>query len=377
MGYPVTRLHVGGALTPSPTINMMMKTEKKYDVALSFAGEDRACAEAVAEALRRRQISVFYDKYEKATLWGKNLYTYLSDLYQNQARYCAMFLSRHYAEKLWTNHERQAAQARAFSENNEYILPIRLDDTEIPGLPHTIGYLSWSQETAETIADAIAAKLDREQVYVAAPKVEVKHPTSWIDLQPLYFESFDAADADVDDPATLRRKIHSMWLPDEDDIWSSTVSGGVYVLRNNNGPTAVRYKYLRVNELDMSELPISVEVRADLTSRNFYSGAGIVYRFDRDRKFYYAFTISGGDKFVFYKRNEGGYVPLYSGRSNVIQSNQFNKLAIASNGALFNLFINDSFVKAIKDQELVSGDVGIIAIGEGNFFFDNLTIYEL
>ena len=355
----------------------MVETEKKYDVALSFAGEDRACAEAVAEALRQRQISVFYDKYEKATLWGKDLYTYLSDLYQNQARYCAMFLSRHYAEKLWTNHERQAAQARAFSENNEYILPIRLDDTEIPGLPPTLGYLSWPQETAETIADAIAAKLNREPLRVAAPKRDLRHPAAWIDLQPLYFESFDAADAEVDDLATLRRKIHSMWLPDKDDIWSSTITGGVYILRNNSDPTAVRYKHLRVNELDMSELPVSVEVKAELASRTFYSGAGIVYRFDRDRKFYYAFTISGGDKFVFYKRNEGGYVPLYSGRSNVIQSSQFNKLAIASSGAFFNLFINDSFVKAIKDQELEKGDVGIIAISEGDFFFDNLTIYEL
>src|SRR6266566_5558925 len=77
------------------------------------------------------------DKYEKATLWGKNLYTYLSDVYQNKARYCVMFLSRNYAAKLWTNHEREAAQARAFRENEEYILPIRLDDTDIPGILST------------------------------------------------------------------------------------------------------------------------------------------------------------------------------------------------------------------------------------------------
>ncbi len=48
-----------------------------YDVALSFAGEDRSYADALAEALRQRGLSVFYDTYEKYTLWGKNLYTYL------------------------------------------------------------------------------------------------------------------------------------------------------------------------------------------------------------------------------------------------------------------------------------------------------------
>src|SRR5258708_1039058 len=58
-----------------------------YDVALSFAGEDRNYANALAEALRHRQLNVFYDEYEKTTLWGKNLYTYLSDIYQNKAHY--------------------------------------------------------------------------------------------------------------------------------------------------------------------------------------------------------------------------------------------------------------------------------------------------
>src|SRR5216684_644847 len=114
-----------------------------YDVALSFAGEDRSYADALAEALHQRGLTVFYDKYEKANLWGKNLYTYLSDVYQNKARYCVMFLSRNYAAKLWTNHEREAAQARAFRENEEYILPMRLDDTEIPGFLQTTGYLNW------------------------------------------------------------------------------------------------------------------------------------------------------------------------------------------------------------------------------------------
>ncbi len=106
---------------------------------------------------------MFYDKYEKAFLWGKDLYAAAcSDVYQKQAVYCVMFVSKFYAAKLWTNHERQFAQARAFNENTEYILPIRLDDTEIPGLPPTVGYLDWKAETPSSIADAIIRKLGRE-----------------------------------------------------------------------------------------------------------------------------------------------------------------------------------------------------------------------
>lgn len=130
-----------------------------YDVALSFAGEDRIFAVELFEALRLRSITAFYDEDEKSTLWGKNLYAYLSDVYQNKARYCVMLLSQHYAAKQWTNHEREAAQARAFRENEEYILPVRLDNTQIPGVLPTTGYLSWHQEKAEGIAEALLNKL--------------------------------------------------------------------------------------------------------------------------------------------------------------------------------------------------------------------------
>jgi hypothetical protein len=130
-----------------------------YDVALSFAGEDRRYAEELATTLHERGIRVFYDAFQKAALWGEDLYVYLTDLYRLRSKYCIMFLSRHYANKLWTSHERQAAQSRAFRENKAYILPIRLDQTEIPGILDTIGYLNWSEEGCRGIAQCVVEKL--------------------------------------------------------------------------------------------------------------------------------------------------------------------------------------------------------------------------
>jgi hypothetical protein len=67
---------------------MLSDRKYEYDVALSFAGEDRPHASQLARILRRRGVTFFYDEYEKHTLWGKNLYTRLSEIYQNKARYC-------------------------------------------------------------------------------------------------------------------------------------------------------------------------------------------------------------------------------------------------------------------------------------------------
>ena len=132
---------------------------REYDVALSFAGEDRHHAERLAELLRAEEYSVFYDEYELAKLWGKDLYVYLSSVYKDQAEYCVMFLSEYYAQKVWTNHERESAQARAFEENREYILPVRLDDTEIPGILPTVGYLDLRSMTIEQVHQVLVEKL--------------------------------------------------------------------------------------------------------------------------------------------------------------------------------------------------------------------------
>jgi TIR domain len=135
--------------------------DRDFDVVLSFAGEDRVVAKEIAEALLRRGVRVFFDDYEKATLWGVDLYAYLSDIYQNRAHFCVMLTSRYYAKKLWTKHERRVAQARAFQDNSVYILPVRLDGTSIEGVLPTVGYLDWAKEDGNTIADAVVKKLHK------------------------------------------------------------------------------------------------------------------------------------------------------------------------------------------------------------------------
>jgi len=135
------------------------RSNRKYDVALSFAGEDRTYVEAVASSLKRAGVCVFYDRYEEAELWGKNLYDHLQHVYAEAAEYTVMFVSEAYDRKLWTTWERRAAQSRAFEERREYILPARFDDTDIPGLLKTIGYVDLRQKTPEELSLLILKKL--------------------------------------------------------------------------------------------------------------------------------------------------------------------------------------------------------------------------
>ncbi|MDJ0899126.1 MAG: TIR domain-containing protein [Xenococcus sp. MO_188.B8] len=131
----------------------------EYQFALSFAGEDREYAEKLANLLKRRGIKVFYDRFERAQLLGKDLYQHLQSIYRDSAQYCVILLSKNYANKLWTKHELEQAQARAFRENREYILPLRLDDTAIPGINETIGYIDLRSIQIEEVVDTLSKKL--------------------------------------------------------------------------------------------------------------------------------------------------------------------------------------------------------------------------
>jgi len=57
-------------------------------------------------------------------------------------------------------HERRSAQERMLKERgNEYILPIKADDAELPGMPSTLGYVSLRELGVDKIADLLLKKL--------------------------------------------------------------------------------------------------------------------------------------------------------------------------------------------------------------------------
>jgi hypothetical protein len=136
-----------------------MKISAIHDVAISFAGEDRPVAAEIALGLVLKGLNVFYDEYVEADLWGKDLYVHLTKTYRDDSKFCLILVSDSYLIKQWTNHERRAAQSRAFSENREYILPLRLDDAQIDGILDTTGYIDFRKKTAEEVVELIVAKV--------------------------------------------------------------------------------------------------------------------------------------------------------------------------------------------------------------------------
>jgi hypothetical protein len=133
--------------------------EFEYDVALSFAGEDRSIVEELASRLKAKGMEVFHDEYEAGDMWGRDLVDHLVNIYSRKARYCVMFISQSYPLKKWTKAERMAAQERAFRDSDEYILPLQVDDTQVPGVAEATGYRDLREHSLESIVELLENKL--------------------------------------------------------------------------------------------------------------------------------------------------------------------------------------------------------------------------
>lgn len=143
--------------------------EYDYDVAVSFAGEDRSTVLELVRFLEDRGLLVFYDFDQQAQLWGKDLRKVLADVYANRAKYMLVCLSEHYPEKDWPTFEFEVGKEAADKRTEEYLLPLVFSE-EVPkmvGLPSTVAHLSLKTMTAEQVADALADKVAQ-----AAPGIE-------------------------------------------------------------------------------------------------------------------------------------------------------------------------------------------------------------
>lgn len=118
------------------------RTRFAYDLGISFAGEEREIASQISTDLQQLGNKVFYDEFHEGEILGLDLYSYLHGIYSQKCRHCIILSSGSYTNKVWTNHERIAAQERMLKEKqNDYILVVKTDNTEIPGFSTNTAYL--------------------------------------------------------------------------------------------------------------------------------------------------------------------------------------------------------------------------------------------
>ncbi|MFQ5792491.1 MAG: TIR domain-containing protein [Acidobacteriota bacterium] len=143
----------------------MNKAPSKYsfDFAVSFAGTDRSLAERLAALLSSRGAVVFIDTLYRAHLLGRRLDQDFQWVFGPATKYFVPIVSKAYVDRPWPQHEWSIAIREAQTRSEEFILPLRLDDSLLVGLPGTVGYIDLRRQSLEVIADLLMEKLTGEK----------------------------------------------------------------------------------------------------------------------------------------------------------------------------------------------------------------------
>src|SRR6185295_5653031 len=136
---------------------------KRFRVALSFPGEERAFVSQVADSLAARigRECILYDAYYAAEFARPDFDTYLQGLYHKESDLIAVFLCEKYDEKDWWRFEWRAVRDLIKKRNAQAVMPFRFDMTEIPGLFSGDGYIWVPDRSPQQIADLILERLAR------------------------------------------------------------------------------------------------------------------------------------------------------------------------------------------------------------------------
>ena len=114
---------------------------KRYDIAVSYASEQRAYVERFVKRLEAHKLSVYYDRNAQAKMVGKILDQELHKIYIQESACCVLFLSEAYVTKPVTRYESQIILSETiYKDNFMYIL--KFDPVSIPGLNRNFIYSS-------------------------------------------------------------------------------------------------------------------------------------------------------------------------------------------------------------------------------------------
>jgi hypothetical protein len=116
---------------------------RRFRVALSFPGERRSFVRHVATHLSENlgRSRVLYDEYFEPEFARPNLDIHLQELYHDDSDLIVVFLCNDYARKEWPGLEWRAIRDLIKRRQSSTVMPVRFDDTEIPGLFSTDGYV--------------------------------------------------------------------------------------------------------------------------------------------------------------------------------------------------------------------------------------------
>ena len=175
-GWPIGNVYISSSAFSTDEIADMIKSKviaqksrekdlfritamPSYDIALSFAGEQREYVSDLARKMRALNLKVFYSPWENASLWGTDLKKQLTERYIESSKFVVAVFSKEYIKKYWTKFEYEHLRKRLEGDKSS-VFGIATDGIIPDDWPTNRECVHASDYSTEEIATMMKSKLD-------------------------------------------------------------------------------------------------------------------------------------------------------------------------------------------------------------------------
>lgn len=134
----------------------------KYDIAFSLAGEQKEFAQKLKNFLAENGLNCWIYTEHEHELAGRTMPNQFLNIFTQDSKYCIPVVSKDYIRKRWTELEGKYILQRWMS-NEDFLIPLSLDNSIIPDLPTTVGYISLNNRSTKEIASLILKRVGLEE----------------------------------------------------------------------------------------------------------------------------------------------------------------------------------------------------------------------
>jgi hypothetical protein len=174
--YRLWAATAGPGQTPEPAAVLVARDEQAravvYDIAVSFAFEQRDYVEQTVTAAKALGLTVFYDRDMTHAWWGRNFVVEQRRVYGQRTLHFVPFLSTEYLVRQYPRDEFSYAMLAAVRRGDDYVLPVLVGEVAVPEEvlhPH-IGYLRAEDVTPDKLAIHMKAKVDYSRTHGQSPR---------------------------------------------------------------------------------------------------------------------------------------------------------------------------------------------------------------
>ncbi|HPP47186.1 MAG TPA: TIR domain-containing protein, partial [Accumulibacter sp.] len=167
----------------------------QFLVAFSFAGEQRALVQRIAEATEQRlgKATVFFDDWYEHYIAGDDADLRLQEIYGKRSLLALVCVSASYGGKPWTQAEHAAIRSRQMQSRSSpraadrlAVLPLRVGNGDVPGILFNSIVPDVRQKTIDQVLELIVSRL--QLVRGEQPPQPVASGTAYWPDEPLAFE---------------------------------------------------------------------------------------------------------------------------------------------------------------------------------------------